>query len=110
MLTLNHSIGGDRCRDHASEHLDLDPAARLEIDRQVGKSQIAADRKAVSAAAQPADHMAVAMNCLPTVDGHVVLATDGQRAQPPFDPCFARGQKPLAAVERGLVKVDAETE
>src|SRR6266852_2918830 len=35
MLALNHSIGGDGGRHNASEHLDLDAAAGLEIDGQV---------------------------------------------------------------------------
>src|SRR5260370_38380884 len=106
MLTLDHSIGGDGSWDHASEHLDLDAAARLEIDGQVRVGQVAPGGKAVPAAAQPADHLAVPVHGLATVDGHIILPAHHPRAQPPPDPGAAGGQQLLAAVAPWLLEPD----
>src|SRR5258708_12401490 len=73
MLTLDHRVGGDRGRDHPPEHLDVDTAARLDIDGQIRIGQVARGRKPVPATPQPADHLAFPVHTLPPVNHPVVL-------------------------------------
>src|SRR2546423_3837933 len=108
LLALQQRVSVCLGRQAPPEDLDLDPRSRPESDRQIAVGDVAPEREAIRAAAEPADDRPIGIDGLSAVDGEVLLVAHQQGPQTPSDARRPGGQQRVPAVEIALVEAHAE--